>query len=138
MVLVLAGDLPFADASSLRSLVAAIGTGSGAVAVDQDGRVQWLLGAWRRQALVDTIGEAGGTGALAGRSLRSVLERLEPTLVSVPSGEGLPPWFDCDTPEDLAAPGGASTGAVEGPRGQRPGSTGNVPDLTTSGVARGG
>jgi molybdopterin-guanine dinucleotide biosynthesis protein A len=101
LVLVLAGDLPFVDAESLRTLLDAAWHVPGAVAVDEDDQPQWLLGAWVRRALANRIAMVGA-GSLTGRSVRSFLEPLEPARVRLAAGSGPPPWFDCDTPDDLA------------------------------------
>jgi len=94
-VVVLAGDLPFLRAGHVGELFGAVGPGAGAVLVDDGGREQWLAGVWRVAALRDALASYGGS------SLRGVLAPLEPALVRVARAGGEPPWFDCDTPEDL-------------------------------------
>jgi len=101
-IVLLAGDLPFVDAgtiTALRRRLAGDERAPGAVTVDDRGRPQWLLSAWRTAALVEAL---AGAGVLAGRPLRSVLEPLRPVPTTVDWTGPLPPWFDCDSPEDLA------------------------------------
>ncbi|MET8305715.1 NTP transferase domain-containing protein [Micromonospora sp. NPDC005173] len=74
----------------------------GACFVDADGRRQSLCGVWRVAALragLDRLAaERGGT--LAGAPVRALLADL--VIREVPwSGDGPPPWFDCDTDEDV-------------------------------------
>ncbi|MEV4117344.1 NTP transferase domain-containing protein [Micromonospora sp. NPDC049645] len=74
----------------------------GACFVDGDGRRQSLCGVWRvtalRAALHRLTVERGGT--LSGAPVRALLAGL--VVREVPwSGEGPPPWFDCDTDEDV-------------------------------------
>jgi molybdopterin-guanine dinucleotide biosynthesis protein A len=98
-VTVLAADLPFLRAGHVRALLAqARAHGRGAVLVDDDGREQWLAGAWSGETLRSAL--AGHHGA----SLEGLLGPLRPALVG--SAEPRPPWYDCDTPEDLAAAAG--------------------------------
>ncbi|MEV1144043.1 NTP transferase domain-containing protein, partial [Micromonospora sp. NPDC049799] len=70
--------------------------------VDADGRRQTLCGVWRVDALraaLDRLAAERG-GVLAGAPLRALLAGL--TVVEVPwSSDGPPPWFDCDTDEDV-------------------------------------
>jgi molybdopterin-guanine dinucleotide biosynthesis protein A len=68
----------------------------GAVAVDDCGRPQWLLGCWHTAALREAA------ASFAGTSLHGLLGPLRPVLVSYDLGAGeAPPWFDCDTEADL-------------------------------------
>ncbi|MFU8851334.1 molybdenum cofactor guanylyltransferase [Micromonospora sp. SL1-18] len=70
--------------------------------VDGDGRRQQLCGVWRAAALraaVDRLAaERGGT--LDGAPVRGLLAGTVVREVSW-SGSGPPPWFDCDTDEDV-------------------------------------
>ncbi|WP_243725371.1 molybdenum cofactor guanylyltransferase [Actinomadura rubrisoli] len=93
----LAADLPFLRPVHLvRLLDAARGpAAAGAVLVDERGREQWLAGCWRTATLRAAL------DSYTGASLRGVLGPLEPARVALPAGEG-PPWYDCDTPEELA------------------------------------
>lgn len=111
-VVLLAADLPFLAAAHVAALLAAVpddpadatgtgsgsGTGVGAVLVDDTGREQWLTGVWRTAALRAALGAYGG------RSLHGLLRPLEPARVRLPVAPGqAPPWFDCDTIDDLRA-----------------------------------
>lgn len=64
---------------------------AGAVAVDGDGREQWLLGGWEAAPLRAALGRYGG------RSLRGLLAPLVAARVALPERA----WFDCDTMDDL-------------------------------------
>ncbi|GGL16703.1 molybdenum cofactor guanylyltransferase [Planomonospora parontospora] len=100
-VVLLAADLPFLRARHVEALLDAAGggeegagkdgPGAGALLVDDDGREQWLVGAWRTAVL------AGALSGYGGRSLRGLLAPLDPVRLHLP-GE---PWFDCDTLDDL-------------------------------------
>ncbi|MGV9210370.1 molybdenum cofactor guanylyltransferase [Micromonospora sp. RB23] len=70
--------------------------------VDADGRRQSLCGVWRvdalRTGLLRLAAERGGS--LAGASMRRLMAGL--AIRNVPwAGDGPPPWFDCDTDEDV-------------------------------------
>ncbi|MET7461892.1 NTP transferase domain-containing protein [Nonomuraea sp. NPDC005501] len=64
---------------------------AGVVAVDGDGREQWLLGGWEAAPLRAALGRYGG------RSLRGLLAPLVAARVALPERA----WFDCDTMDDL-------------------------------------
>lgn len=99
-VLLLAADLPFLDAGTLRALLGAADGHDGALVVDGDGREQWLCGAWSTAALRAGLAGLDPHGA----RLRAVLGGLDAVRVRPPVAAGAPaPWTDCDTPEDLAA-----------------------------------
>jgi len=72
----------------------------GAIYVDDDGRRQWLCGVWRADALMTRLHEFGTP---AGGSLRALFGPLRVAEVRWRPGadETLPPYFDCDTEEDL-------------------------------------
>jgi molybdopterin-guanine dinucleotide biosynthesis protein A len=99
-VLVLAGDLPYLTVGALGSLVAAIRSRPGpapvdvALAVDDAGRHQYLLGAWRAAALVDALAEHAPP---AGRSMRDLVSgrRVAPVRLVEPAA-GPAPWVDLD------------------------------------------
>jgi molybdenum cofactor guanylyltransferase len=93
-VAVLAGDLPFVTASVLSRLRDAVAGSDMALLTDADGRRQFLLGVWRTHALRTALSQ---TRSPAMRDLVALVRVSE-----VPPGEGRP-WFDCDTPDDLAA-----------------------------------
>ncbi|MCG5446698.1 NTP transferase domain-containing protein [Micromonospora sp. NIE79] len=74
----------------------------GACFVDGAGRRQSLCGVWRVAALraaVDRLTVERG-GSLSGAPVRALLAGLVVREVAW-SGEGPPPWFDCDTDEDV-------------------------------------
>ncbi|GAC1441438.1 MAG: hypothetical protein NVSMB55_09190 [Mycobacteriales bacterium] len=95
-VVVLAGDLPFLFAAAVQALLDAIGGQDGALLVDDDGRDQLLVGAWRTAAL-----RAALPAEPAGARLGDTLGRLATARVALPAGERAP-WFDCDTADDVA------------------------------------
>ncbi|MET8265069.1 NTP transferase domain-containing protein [Micromonospora arida] len=74
----------------------------GACFVDGDGRRQSLCGVWRVAALRAAVHrltvERGGS--LSGAPVRALLAGLVVREVAW-SGDGPPPWFDCDTDEDV-------------------------------------
>ncbi|WP_425413579.1 molybdenum cofactor guanylyltransferase [Micromonospora inyonensis] len=104
-VALLAGDLPLLTATAvgeLRRALAADATADGICHVDADGRRQFLCGIWRAaplRAAVDRLtADRGGT--LTGASVRALLAGL--TVAELHwSGGGPPPWFDCDTDDDV-------------------------------------
>ncbi|MCW3840274.1 molybdenum cofactor guanylyltransferase [Micromonospora yasonensis] len=103
-VALLAGDLPLLTAAAVADLRHALdgSTADGACYVDDAGRRQQLCGVWRVAALraaVDRLAaERGGT--VDGASVRGLLAGTAVREVSW-SGSGPPPWFDCDTDEDV-------------------------------------
>jgi molybdopterin-guanine dinucleotide biosynthesis protein A len=97
LVAVLAADLPFLTAAVLDRLVQAATGHDGALLVDSSGRDQVLLGVWVTDVLRRAMPDSP-TGARVAR----VLAGLD--AVRVPetgTAGGPPPWFDCDTDEDL-------------------------------------
>ncbi|TDD74829.1 molybdenum cofactor guanylyltransferase [Actinomadura darangshiensis] len=95
-VVLLAADLPFLRPAHVASLLHAVGERPGAVLVDEDGREQWLAGCWRTAVLRAAL------DGYPGESLRGLLGPLDPVTVAPPPG-ARPAWYDCDTPEQLAA-----------------------------------
>ncbi|HEY8480645.1 MAG TPA: molybdenum cofactor guanylyltransferase [Spirillospora sp.] len=95
-VVLLAADLPFLRPGHVTRLLEAMGERPGAVLVDGDGREQWLAGCWRTGVLRTAL------DAYTGASLRGLLGPLGPVTVAVPD-DPRPAWYDCDTPDDLAA-----------------------------------
>ncbi|MET9067459.1 molybdenum cofactor guanylyltransferase [Streptosporangium sandarakinum] len=89
LVALLAADLPFLAAEHVRALLEA--ADPGAVLVDDDGREQWLAGAWRTAELARALAD------YEGRSLHGLLAPLAPARIHL----GGAPWFDCDTMDDL-------------------------------------
>ncbi|MEV4814816.1 molybdenum cofactor guanylyltransferase [Micromonospora tulbaghiae] len=70
--------------------------------VDGDGRRQHLCAVWRLPALRAALDRLAATrgGSLDGAPVRGLLAGVAVREVSW-SGSGLPPWFDCDTDEDV-------------------------------------
>jgi molybdopterin-guanine dinucleotide biosynthesis protein A len=97
VVLLLAGDLPFLTVGLLTGLRERL-TGDGVLVVDETGRDQYLLGAWRTAALRSAVAAAPGHTSLRRMLAPIPVRRWSPGVVS---GEP-PPWLDCDTPADLA------------------------------------
>jgi molybdopterin-guanine dinucleotide biosynthesis protein A len=96
---VLAADLPLLSHVAIERLLTR-GTDStvdGVVYVDGDGRRQWLCAAWRTDALWRRIAELGTP---TGRSVTELVSGLRVATVSGRPGEP-PPWYDCDTVDDL-------------------------------------
>ncbi|MGN7131984.1 NTP transferase domain-containing protein [Rhodococcoides corynebacterioides] len=101
VILTVSADLPFVHENALRSLVDALRSREvdAVFATDAAGRVQYLVGAWRRGAL-----QRGVAAALVGvddtrergPSVRAALPQATATLA-------LDDVEDVDTPEDLAA-----------------------------------
>lgn len=102
VVVVLAADLPFVTVDVVSSLLSAL-TGDpeveAALLVDENGRDQYLLGAWR----VDRLRRAlAGLEPLPGRAMRDLVRAARVTRIEVPPhGAAPPPWTDIDTPADL-------------------------------------
>jgi molybdopterin-guanine dinucleotide biosynthesis protein A len=97
VVVVLAGDLPFLTAELLTGLRERL-TGDGVLVVDDTGRDQYLLGAWRTAVLRDAVATAHGPTPLRRVLAPIAVRRWRPDLAA---GQP-PPWLDCDTPADLA------------------------------------
>lgn len=95
-LVLLAADLPFLRPAHVARLLAATAERPGAVLLDGEGREQWLAGCWQAGPLRTAL--EGYEGA----SLRGVLGPLGPAAVALPAG-ARPAWYDCDTPEELAA-----------------------------------
>lgn len=99
---VFAADLPFLATETVHSLWTAATEaepgGDGAVAVDAEGREQWLAGVYRRDALRSKIAEQGGEG-VRGLPVRRLVRDLR--LLRIPQpGQAV---LDCDTWEDVDA-----------------------------------
>jgi molybdopterin-guanine dinucleotide biosynthesis protein A len=91
VVVVLAVDQPGITRSTVDRLLAAVGD-TGAVLVDDEGRHQWLTGAWRTEVLRQAL-----PADPRDVSMRSVLGLLAPVAVAARPGEA----HDVDTPHDL-------------------------------------
>lgn len=99
-LVLLAADLPLLTASAVRRLLdAAARPGrDGAVFMDSAGRPQWLCGAWRTSWLRGRLAALGPE--LAGTPVRRLFSGQAVAQVTDP-GPGPPPWWDCDTEDDL-------------------------------------
>lgn len=105
-VAVLAADLPYLTPATVGLLRAAVREPAvdGVLLVDEGGRAQLLCGVWRLAALRARFSILGGpTGdGLVGASMRSLLAGLRVgELALTAAGSTPPPWYDCDTEEDL-------------------------------------
>ncbi|MEU5528745.1 NTP transferase domain-containing protein [Micromonospora chersina] len=103
-VALLAADLPLLTPAAVAELRRALddSTAGTACYVDGEGRRQQLCAVWRgsalRSALDRLAAERGGT--VDGAPVRRLLAGTTVREVSW-SGSGPPPWFDCDTDEDV-------------------------------------
>jgi molybdopterin-guanine dinucleotide biosynthesis protein A len=102
-LVVLATDLPFVTrvvVDHLRAGLASVPTAGAAVAVDDAGRLQWLLAVWRVDALRHALACIGPPD---GRSLRDLAGHVEVRATTLPDDprRELPAWFDIDTVEEL-------------------------------------
>ncbi|MFG1649226.1 molybdenum cofactor guanylyltransferase [Micromonospora sp. NPDC049275] len=103
LVALLAADLPLLTRAAIGDLLTHLNPADDGVCfVDADGRRQSLCGVWRvaalRAGLARLATERGGS--LAGAPVRGLLAGL--VVREVPwAGDGPPPWFDCDTDEDV-------------------------------------
>ncbi|CAM2945061.1 NTP transferase domain-containing protein [Prescottella defluvii] len=94
VVVVLASDLPSLDRATVRTLASALLTrpdAEASFAVDESGRLQYLLGVWRRAALTERL------AALAGRE-NQPMKALVPDRHVAVECTGV---TDCDTPADV-------------------------------------
>ncbi|TQN41378.1 molybdopterin-guanine dinucleotide biosynthesis protein A [Blastococcus colisei] len=115
VVVVLAGDLPFLTADLVAGLRARL-TGEGVLVVDDTGRDQYLLGAWRTDALRAAVSHVQGPTSLR-RVLGSIaVRRWRPEAPA----DAPPPWLDCDTPADLARARAMADGHLAPPRPSAP------------------
>jgi molybdopterin-guanine dinucleotide biosynthesis protein A len=97
LVVVVAGDLPFLTDGAIRDLHEAVGELDGAVFVDGQGRRQYLCGVYHVGAVQKMLGHLGDP---AGQSMRALVSELRVGEVRSPT-DGVPPWVDCDTVDDL-------------------------------------
>jgi molybdopterin-guanine dinucleotide biosynthesis protein A len=97
-VAVLGCDLPFLTAGSLDALSETLARTGAHVAVYRDatGRRQLLCGVWWEPVLRAVL-----PGDPHGAPMRSLFTELNVAELDY-TGDGPPPWYDCDTPEDLA------------------------------------
>lgn len=103
-VALLAADLPLLTPAAVADLLAALdgSAADGACYVDDGGRRQQLCGVWRVAGLRSAVDRLAGErdGTVDGAPVRGLLAGLAVHEVSW-SGAGPPPWFDCDTDEDV-------------------------------------
>lgn len=95
-VAVLAADLPFLTPQAIAELYRQ-STVDCAVYVDTEGRRQLLCGVWRTAALRRRLAQIPRHH---GAALRDLLAGLDVAEVVHQTG-GPPPWYDCDSPEEL-------------------------------------
>lgn len=96
-VAVVAGDLPFLTPAAMARLGAEADRTTVAIAVDDDGREQYLLAVWPTSALRTAL---ASVGSVHGSAVRAVYRDVAARRVCL---DGMPPpWWDCDTPEQLA------------------------------------
>lgn len=97
---IVAADQPFLTESAVHTLRAALAAGptdaDGAVFVDGERR-QLLCGVWRVAAVRERMAVLGSPVGVAVRRLFSGLRVVEVPAV----GPAPPPWYDCDTADDL-------------------------------------
>ncbi|MEV0359531.1 NTP transferase domain-containing protein [Nocardia sp. NPDC050697] len=91
LVVVLAADLPFLTADTVRRLLEHLGAADAAFAADSDGRPQYLIGVWRRSALDAAL-------AALGSPVNHPMKALVPAASTVLE---LPGTDDCDTAEQV-------------------------------------
>ncbi|MDQ1680603.1 MAG: hypothetical protein QOI42_1462 [Frankiaceae bacterium] len=114
VTVLLAADLPLIDSTTVAALVSAIardgaadgsteshrdgstaGHRDGTVLGDDTGQPQWLCGAWRTASLRRLV---AARPDVQGMALRRLFGDAAYDIISVDGR----PWFDCDTPDDLA------------------------------------
>jgi molybdopterin-guanine dinucleotide biosynthesis protein A len=94
LVVVLAIDYPFVDASVVGEIVTSVGAADGCVLRDDGGREQPLAGCYRSERLRSSL---RALPAVHGASVQAALEPL--TLNGLTR---MPAAFDCDSTDDLA------------------------------------
>ncbi|MEE2034189.1 NTP transferase domain-containing protein [Rhodococcus chondri] len=96
-VVTLAADLPFVDARTVVTLLEALSAdpeAEAAFAVDDDGRLQFLLAVWHGHCLAARLSALGGS--VVNQPMKALLPERYVTVA-------VPGTADCDTPEDLRA-----------------------------------
>jgi molybdopterin-guanine dinucleotide biosynthesis protein A len=98
-VVVLAADLPFITAAAVEALLSGRGDAAAAIAVDESGRDQPLIGCYDRARLAGAVPPDP-----PGASMRSLLADLEHSrpLERLRLGGDPPVTWDCDTADDLS------------------------------------
>jgi molybdopterin-guanine dinucleotide biosynthesis protein A len=94
-VAILGADLPLLTADAVTRLRRAAADRDGAVFVDRNGREQWLCGVW---SVVNIQARLAGMEPV-GAALRRLLAGLD--FARVTDDAEMPPWFDCDTADDV-------------------------------------
>jgi molybdopterin-guanine dinucleotide biosynthesis protein A len=105
IVALLAADLPLLTGEAIDVLRLTVESApmQGAVYRDAEGHRQSLCGVWRTAALREAVDRlAAERGGLRGASVRELMEHLRVAEVAW-RRPGPPPWFDCDTDDDLRA-----------------------------------
>ncbi|WP_216897778.1 NTP transferase domain-containing protein [Nocardia alni] len=94
LVVVLAADMPFLTAGAVEQLISQVGaTGADATfAADDSGRPQYLVGVWRRAALLAGLERLGTP---VNQPMKALIPAHTATLA-------LDTVADCDTPDDIA------------------------------------
>ncbi|MGC4894228.1 molybdenum cofactor guanylyltransferase [Micromonospora sp. DT31] len=104
VVALLAADLPLLTTAALAELRYALEASTAALAcyVDGEGRRQQLCAVWRAPKLRAALGRLAAQrgGGVDGAPVRGLLAGAAVRELSWP-GSGPPPWFDCDTDEDV-------------------------------------
>ncbi|MBC2643576.1 MULTISPECIES: NTP transferase domain-containing protein [unclassified Rhodococcus (in: high G+C Gram-positive bacteria)] len=90
-VILLASDLPFVEPATVGILAAAVQDVDTVFAVDEKGRLQFLLSAWRVGALTDRIRSLGS-------AVNQPMKALVPATFDTVPVRGV---TDCDTPDDV-------------------------------------
>lgn len=101
LVGVFAADMPLLTNEAVERLIASA-KADGAVFVDDNDHEQWLCGMWRIRTIADRLAELEPAGA----SLRRLFTGLDFARVHLSGADGtmpqwMPPWFDCDTQDDI-------------------------------------
>ncbi|MFD6102194.1 molybdopterin-binding protein, partial [Nocardia salmonicida] len=92
-IVVLAADMPFLTDATVHELLSSAtdSTADAVFAIDASGRPQYLVGVWRRSALVAAV---AGLGSLVNQPMKAIVP-AETVLVE------LPDIADCDTEEEV-------------------------------------
>ena len=98
LVLTLAGDLPFLTATAVQALLTELGAGDACLAVDDEGRDQFLLAVWVTASLRRVLADRPTTD---GARLGALYADAGLTVVRTRLDGDPPPWWDCDTEQDL-------------------------------------
>jgi molybdopterin-guanine dinucleotide biosynthesis protein A len=93
VVVILGVDFPFVDAACVARIVAAMGDRDGAILTDETGRHQFLVGAYRRAVLEETLGRCDPHGM----AVKELIAGFELAVLADPRSAR-----DCDTWEDVA------------------------------------